>query len=394
MFSRCSPCWRAVAPLLLAAAILGCGTATPPVVPTPPPPVTVSAPVVRNDVIDFDRYDGRIAAVDKVELRARVRGHLMKVGFEDGQIVKKGDLLFEIDARPYQAKLDAALAQGKSAEASVDFAKAEFNRIRQLVSRKAASLEEMDVWTAKQATAKSDLLKAQADAEQAKLDLDFCRVTAPIDGKISRTQVTVGNLINAGGGDMLLTTIVSVDPMYVYFDVDERSLLRYRTMPRGEQKRSEGMSLKEMKIPVEVALEGESGYPHKGVLDFADNRVNPATGTIQVRGVLSNKQRLLEDGMRARVRIPISDPRQALLIPERAIGTDQGLKFVYVVNDKNVVERRDVVLDRVVDGMQVIQSGLKATDRVIINGIQRVRDGLEVNPKTPTADTAAKTSSK
>jgi RND family efflux transporter MFP subunit len=194
--------------------------------------------------------------------------------------------------------------------------------------------------------------------------------------------VDIGNLVNAGGGDTLLTTLVSVDPMYVYFDVDERSMLRYRrSFRKRDQANAPQPPIKELKIPVLVALEGEEGYPHKGVIDFADNRVNPTTGTIQVRGVLANTSRLLEDGMRARVRVPVSDPYKAVMVTERAIGTDQGRKYVYVVNEQNVVERRDVVLDRLIDGMQVIRKGLKPGEWVVVNGIQRVRDGLKVDAK-------------
>src|SRR5262249_22202063 len=178
------------------------------------------------------------------------------------------------------------------------------------------------------------------------------------------------------------TTIVSVDPMYVYFDVDERALLRYRRQLRkGQNEGGAEPSVKELKIPVNVALEGEEGHPHKGVIDFADNRVNPSTGTIQVRGVLPNTTRILDAGMRARVRVPVSDPRKSLMVIERAVGTDQGRKFVYVVNDQNVVERRDVKLDRLSEGLQVVREGVKPEDWVIVNGIQRVRDGAKVEPK-------------
>jgi RND family efflux transporter MFP subunit len=329
-----------------------------------------------------DDYEGRIGAAETVEVRARVRGHLTKVGFEDGKIVDKGDLLYEIDPRPYKAALDAAKAQEKAAQASLQFAKAEYNRIRSLVARNAASREELDVWTGKQAVAEGDVLKAEAAVEQAQLDLDFTKVTAPVSGKISRTLVDVGNLVNAGGGETLLTTIVSVDPMYVYFDVPERSLLRYREIGRKQAKADEPeRALKDLHIPVYVGLEGEQGYPHKGELDFADNKVNPSTGTIQVRGVLPNAKRILEAGMRARVRIPVGDPRKSLLITERAVGTDQGRKFVYVVNDQNVAERRDVTLGRQSDGLQVVEEGVKPEDWVIVNGIQRVRDLAKVDPK-------------
>jgi RND family efflux transporter MFP subunit len=189
----------------------------------------------------------------------------------------------------------------------------------------------------------------------------------------------VGNLISAGA-DTTLTTITSVDPMQVYFDVDERAMLRYKNLYRKGDA-SEQVTVKDLKIPVEVALEGEDGYPHHGVLDFSDNRVNPSTGTIQVRGVLPNPKRVLEAGMRARVRVPIGDPHKAVLVTERAVGNDQGQKFLYVVNGQDVVERRDVKLGRLADGMQVISDGLKPDDWVIVNGIQRARDAMKVAPK-------------
>jgi RND family efflux transporter MFP subunit len=358
----------------------GCDS-TPPVVETPPPPVTVSQPLAR-EVIDHDDYEGRVAAVETVDVRARVRGHLVKVDFQDGEIVKKDELLFEIDPRPYKAALDGAQAQRAAADAALELATKEYRRAASLLQSKAASREEVDVWTGKQGVAKAEQLKAEAAVEQAQLDLDFTKIVAPIPGKASRTQVTVGNLVNAGGGDTLLTTIVSVDPMYVYFDVDERALLRYRqTFRKDQNKGGAEPSVKELKIPIYVALEGEEGYPHHGVIDFADNRVNPSTGTIQARGVLPNAKRILDAGMRARVRVPVSDPHKSLMVTERAIGTDQGRKFVYVVNDQNVVERRDVTLGRSNDGLQVVGEGVKPEDWIIVNGIQRVRDGAKVDPK-------------
>jgi RND family efflux transporter MFP subunit len=372
--------------VLFVVGVLGCGSTTPPIAETPPPPVTVSQPVVRTDVIDYDDYEGRIAAVKEVEVRARVRGHLKTVNFQDGQMVKEGELLYEIDPRPYEASLDAAKAQKASADASVELAKVEYARTAQLVKSRAVSETELQVWKAKEGTAAAEMQKALAAIEQAQLDVDFTKVTAPITGKVSRTQVTAGNLVNAGGGETLLTTIVSVDPMYVYFDVDERALLRYREhfrrgMDGGKKESGPEPSVKELKIPVQVALEGEENYPHKGVIDFADNRVNPSTGTIQVRGVLPNPQRILDVGMRARVHVPVSDPHKALMITERAVGTDQGRKFVYVVNGQNVVERRDVKLGRLSNGLQIVLEGLKPEDWVVVNGIQRVRDGAKVEPK-------------
>lgn len=366
--------------VLLVSVLFGCSSSLP-VAETPPPPVSVSQPLSR-EVIDRDDYEGRIGAVDTVEVRARVRGHLDKVNFQDGQMVKKGDLLFEIDPRPYQAALDGAEAQKAAGEANLKFAKAEYARIRGLVSKNAASREELDVWIGKEGIATAEVQKAVAGIEQARLDLDYAKIKSPINGKTSRTQVTAGNLVNAGGGDTLLTTIVTVEPMYVYFDVPERALFGYRQhFRKAPADGGAEPSVKELKIPVYVGVEGESGYPHAGVIDFADNRINPSTGTVQIRGVLPNDKQILDAGMRARVRVPVSDPHKAVMVTERAIGTDQGRKFVYVVNDQNVVERRDVQLDRVSDGLQVVREGVKPDDWIVVNGIQRVRDGAKVEPR-------------
>jgi RND family efflux transporter MFP subunit len=381
MIRRHGLIWQSGLFLVLTSSLTGCSPNAPPVAEAPPPPATVSQPVVRT-VTDYDEYEGRIAAIPKVELRARVRGHLTKVNFEAGQRVKAGDLLYEIDDRTYQAALGAAQAKEKAAEAALEFAKAEYNRTRYLASKGAASREEMESWAAKESVAKGDVLKEQAAVKEAQLDVDFCRVTAPISGKISRTLVDVGNLVNGRGGETLLTTLVSVEPMYVYLNVDERSLLRYRRNAlKGGEAAGNQPSFKELKIPFSLALEGETDCPHKGVLDFADNRVNPSTGTIQVRGVMPGAGRLFDDGMRARVRVPVGSPHEVVMVTERALGNDQGRKFVYVVNGQDTVERRDVIPDRVVDGLQVIREGLKPDEWVIVNGIQRVRDGMKVEPK-------------
>ena len=366
--------------VVFAGVLAGCGPAPPPVAETPPPPVSVSRALERK-VVDFDNYEGRMGVAKTVEVRARVRGHVTKIHFQAGAIVKKGDPLYEIDPRPAQVNLGAAKAQVKAAEASLQFAKAEYNRTRVLIPSGASTREELESWSAKQAIAKGELLKAQAAVDQAQLDLEFTKITAPISGKLSRTQVDEGNLVNAGGGETLLTTLVSIDPIYVYFNVDERSLLRYRKRSRKETKTNVTQAdLKELHIPVYVALEGEEGYPHKGEIDFADNRVNPNTGTIQARGVLSNAAQLFDDGMRARVRIPVGDPYKVVLVTERAIANDQGKKFVYVVAEQSTVQRRDVELGRLIDGLQAIQAGLQPDEWVIVNGIQRVREGLKVQP--------------
>lgn len=373
----------------VAGMLSGCNSAEPTVAETPPPPVTVSQPVAR-EVVDFDDYDGRIAATETVDVRARVSGYITKIDFQDGQIVKKDDLLFEIDPRPYKAALDAAEAEVRLADAKVKQTEADVKRNQPLVASGATTRAEFDKLVADAGVANSAVAAKKAMVDSARLDLEFTQIKAAIAGKISRPQITVGNLVGAGG-ETVLTTITSIDPMYVYFDIDERSLLRYKTIYRkGDQ--STEINVKDLKIPVHVALEGEEGYPHQGVIDFGDNRVNPSTGTIQVRGVLPNPKRMLESGMRARVRIPVGDPHQSVLVTERAVGNDQGRKFLYLVNDQNVVERRDVKLGRLVGGLQVVQEGVKPADWVIVNGIQRVRDAMKVAPKQspmPGAETPA-----
>jgi len=345
---------------------------------TPPPGVTVSQ-ALQPEIVNYDPYDGRIQAGQTADVRPRVRGHLVKIDFEDGEIVKKNAVLFEIDPRQYKAALDAANALQSAADAGFQLAKKEYNRTSRLAPVGAASAEDVDVAMAKVEVCKADQLKAKAAVEQATLDLGFTKVGAPIAGRTSRALVDVGNLVNAGGGETLLTTITSVDPMYVYFDVDEPSMKRYRE----EYRKKDGSepSLKDLKIPVEVALEGDKGYPYHGFINFAENKVNANTGTIQVRGELPNPTRMLTAGMRALVRVPIGERHKVLMVTERAVGNDQGQKFLYVVNDQGVVERRDVELGRVRDGMQIITSGLNADDWVIVNGIQRVRDAMKVEAK-------------
>lgn len=361
--------------------VFGCRGQPPAVAKLPPPPVTVAVPLQRT-VTDQEQFEGRIAAVETIDIRARVRGHLTKVHFEDGQLVKQDQLLFEIDSRPYQASLDSAQAQLAGALAELKLATAELKRYRYLLEKKAASQQDVDIWEARESAAVATKLKAEAAREQAQLDLDFCKVSAPQPGRIGRAQVSIGNLINAANGEMLLTTIVSVDPMYVYFNVDERTLLAVR-----RNRRTSGplpATLKELKIPIQVALDGETGFPHTGVIDFADNKLNPSTGTILVRGRLSNENRDFEDGLRARVRVPNEKPYEALLIPEAAVGADQDRKFVYVVDVKNIAHRREVTLGRVQEGLQVVLQGLTPADLIVINGMQRVRDGLEVTPREGT----------
>jgi RND family efflux transporter MFP subunit len=367
--------------MLLCTIVIGCGPEKPSVVETPPPPVTVSHPIV-GPVEEQVPFEGRIVAKPKSDIRSRVRGHLTKVTFQDGDMVKEGDLLYEIDPGTAKAALSAAKAQEKASDASLTFAKAEYARERSLLPKGGTSREEVELRAAKQAVAQGNLAKAKAAVEEAELNLDYTQIKAPFAGRLSKTNVELGNLVNAGGAETLLTTLVTVDPIYVEFNVDERSLRRYQEAHFKDVKDSEQqITVKDFKIPVRVALEGEDDFRHEGVIVFADNKVNPSTGTKLVRAQLANKKRLLEDGMRARVRVPFSDPHQGTLIVERAIGSDQGKKFVYVVNGENTVERRDVALGVYRDGLQEILQGVKPDEWVIVNGIQRVREGIKVERK-------------
>lgn len=382
---------------LLAVAIsvstIGCHNEPPPLASTPPPGVSVAPPIER-EVIDYNEYTGRVSAVEEVEVRARVRGYLVKVNFTEGAEVKQGDVLFEIDPRPFQTELDAAKGQVAQWEAKLARAEADRTRYERLLPKGAASQKDLDQAVADGGEARAAIQSARAAVERAALDLEFAKVTAPISGRVGRANVTKGNLVNASGAETtLLTTIVSMNPIYVYFDIDERALLQYQEARRAQAGGSDGSrNVKEAKIPVFLGLANETGFPYEGVLDFANNKVDPQTGTIRVRGVFANAKGILTPGLFARIRIPVGDKYQAVLVPDRAIGTDQGQKYVLVVNEKNVVEYRAVKLGRLFDNLRAIQEGVKPGELVIVNGIQRARPGLTVTPQRTevAADGAAK----
>jgi RND family efflux transporter MFP subunit len=358
--------------------LAGCASAPSAAPEAAPTPVTVSRPVER-DVTDYADFTGRTAAVDSVEVRARVWGYLAKVNFKEGALVKEGDVLFEIDPRLYRATLDRAKGTVSQCEARLHRTERDYRRAKVLLARGAVSREEYDRYEADYREAEANLDVAKADRETAALNVDYTKVTAPVSGRVSRYVVTLGNLIRSGdqNGGTLLTTLVSVDPMYVYFDMDERTVLRVRQLIREGKARSAG----ETEWPVWLGLASEEGFPHRGRINFEDNQVNPRTGTLRVRGVFLNKSEALSPGFFARVRVPIGRAHRGLLVADRAVDTDQGQKVLYVVNEKNEVVSRAVRLGALHDGLREITEGLEAGERVIVSGLQQVRPGLTVEPK-------------
>ncbi len=364
--------------LLLAASLSACERASPTAAPSPPPAVTVAQPIGK-EVIEWDEYTGRLEATETVEVRARVDGYLDKVLFKDGARVKKGDRLFVIDPRPYQAQLNREEAELGRVRARLELADNDLNRAKRLYRSRAISEEELDTRAKGLREAQAAVQSAEAAVQMARLNVEFTEVRAPISGRISEERITEGNLVNGGTGDAtLLAAIYTIDPIYVYVDADERSVLKYRRLAR-EGKRE---SARYTQIPAELALADEEGFPHKGVIDYVEPRVDPSTGTVRGRGVFANTDDLLSPGNFARVRVPGSGKYQALLISDRAIATDQDQKYVLVVNDdNNVVEYRAVKLGPLIEGLRVIAEGLEPGDRVITHGMQRVRPGMVVNPQ-------------
>jgi RND family efflux transporter MFP subunit len=353
-------------------------TRAPSEAPAPAPiSVMLSYPVER-DVTDYADFTARVAAVDSVEVRAHVWGYLEKVHFKEGALVKKGDLLFELDPRPYEALLNQAKAKVAQDGAQLTYDEAEYQRYVRLVGTGAVSRSELDKTAAARGVDLANIAADKALVASRQLDLEYTRVTAPISGRVSRYVVDVGNLIQAGdqNGGTLLTTIVSVDPMYAYFDVDEYTALQVRQLVRE----GKSASPRDGGYPVSLGLANEEGHPHQGAINFVDNQVTPKTGTIRVRGVFPNQEQVLLPGLFGRVRVPIGRAHKALLVSDRALDTDQGQKILYVVNDKHEVVSRPVRLGALHDGLREITDGLKPGERVIVNGLQQVRPGLTVEP--------------
>ncbi len=341
-----------------------------------PPQVTVATPLVRK-ITDWDEYTGRLAAVESVEIRARVTGYLQSVHFQDGALVKRGDLLFVIDPRPYQAALDGARAAHNRAGVQQASAARDLERGQGLVASRVISDRDLDALTSTKLAADAALAVAAAAEKAAALNLGFTRITAPISGRVGRRFVTVGNLVTGEGNDTtLLTTLVSGDPIHVYFSADERAFLRYtRLAEQGIRPSSRTVA-----NPVRLQLADEQGFPHEGVMDFVDNRLDEATGTMQGRAIFANPTGDLTPGLFGRLQLLGEGPYEALIVPDQAIGTDQAQRLVYVVGADNVVTPQPVTLGRSLGALRVVRSGLKPTDRVVINGIQKVRPGAVVNP--------------
>ena len=371
-----------LAGLMLAAA--GCGPAAGPPVELRPPIVTVSQPS-ELEVTDTYFFEGYTAAVETVDIRARVNGYLDKIYFQDGGDVLKDAPLFLIDPRPYEATYNQAKAEMTSVEVQLKRLDADLARAQKLLPKRTISQEEFDKTAADQAAAAAEFLAREAALQQADLNRRFCAIKAPIAGRISRTLVTTGNLVTANV--TLLTTIVSMDPVFAYFDVDEPTVLKIQKAIREGKLES----ARTTKIPLYLGLDIDDGYPYEGTIDFVENRVDPATGTLKVRGVFPNPKQALSPGLHARIKLPMGKPYKALAVTERAIGTNQGQKVVYVVNAKNEVVERPVTLGVLQNGMRVIDKGLKADERVIVNGLQRVRPGVTVEPKTAETPTAQAT---
>jgi multidrug efflux system membrane fusion protein len=335
--------------------------------PAAPPPVAV-AKVVSKPITEFDEFTGRFEAVERVELRPRVSGYVQSTRFQQGHEVKKGDVLYVIDPRPYEAALKHAQADVARAKTQLALAQSERERATKLIEKRAISQEEFDARTSGSEQASASLAAAEAAVESAALDLSFTQVRAPITGVVGRAEITAGNLVSAG--QTLLTTLVSVDPIYVSFDGDEKVYLKHI-----------GLEQRDVSAPLWVGLSDELGHPHEGKLVFLDNELDAATGTIHARGLFRNADHHFTPGMFARVKLTGSAKYDALLINDSAVGTDQSVKYVLKVGAENKIEYTPVKLGPVIDGLRVVREGLKADDVILVKGLQQVRPGMPVTPQ-------------
>ena len=380
----------------LLSASVGC-EAPPPAAAPQPPKVTVMHPEQR-ELSDHEEFNGWMAADKSVEVRARVKGHIKKTHFTDGQYVKKGDLLFELDPRPFEAEIARATDSMKVYEAQKNAADKEEARLRSLQTRGGASVQQVEKAEADALALAAQISATQSEIVAKQLDLEYSRITADIDGRVSKAQMSEGNLVNAGGSDPLLTTIVSVDPIQINFNVDERSMQRYAKSigARGAKLSDLLATLKDQKAKFTFGLDGEKGFEHEGELRFGDNRVDASTGTIQMYGIVPNPNGMFVPGSRVRVRLTIGKPYMASLVPDTAILSDQDKRYVLIADDKDIALRRNVTLGAITDdSMRAIQAADKLSDgekvadwEVIVDNLQRVRlnDRVEiVNQKAAVA---------
>jgi multidrug efflux system membrane fusion protein len=352
-----------------ALSLMGCGQALPASPPPPSPTVTVAA-VEEHQIMEWDQFIGRLEAVESVEIRARVSGYIERVVFTAGKEVRQGDLLFQIDPRPYQAEVARAEAQLVEARSSAALAARNLERSKALAAGDAISREDLDNRTAAAERGAAIVRAAQAAVAAARLNLEWTHVRSPIKGRVGRAEVTAGNLVQAGSASRL-TTVVSLDPIYVSFDADERSYLKYAA--RG------GRGPRDQRTPIMLGTANEGdAFPHEGYVDFFDNQLDPRTGTVRARAIFNNKDHLLAPGLFARLKLVGSAAYRATVVSDRAVGTDQDKKFVLVVKPDSTVEYRPIQLGRLVDGYRVVSGGLKPGEKVVVNGLQRVRPGMRV----------------
>jgi membrane fusion protein, multidrug efflux system len=362
---------------LVAIALAACSKAQDQPAAPPPPAVTVATPTVRT-VTDWDEFVGRFEAIHQVQIRPRVGGFVDSIDFKDGTIVKAGDLLYVIDPRPYTASLLQAQGQLADAKAKVDLAERELSRATELVRTNAVSEAAVDQRRQQSQAAQAAVLQAEGALKRAELDVSFTNVTAPIAGRISRHLVSVGNLVQGGeAGATVLTSIVSMDPIHIYFDMDEATYLKNNRLWHEGRRPSS----RDTPNAVQIMLSGESKPSHEGNMDFVDNRLDVATGTLRGRAVVPNTDLSILPGQFARIRVIGSAPYEALLLPDTAITNDQSRKIVFVVNKDDTVEMRPVTLGPLDQGLRVVREGLTKDDRVVVDGLQRARVGAKVTPQ-------------
>ena len=380
--------------LLVLCVLTGCKRPAPALIQPPTPEVIVTKPSIQNLTNPLE-FNGNAAAVETVEVKARVSGFITEIHFSDGQRITKGDPLFSIDQRPYLVVRDQARADVAKALAELNELESEVARYKNLLPKAVVTREQYEILVAKRDVANAMLDKSRAIVAQAELDLEFCQIISPLTGRVSTREVDVGDLVTGTGSSATrLTTVVTTSPIEVYFDTDERALLlaRQRAIAKRGGEAVTWRDIKELEIPVSARLVTEELFLHKGILDFVDIGVKPTTGTVRCRGLLPNPEELITPGMFMRVQMTTAEPEQTMLVPERALGIDQGRKYVAVVSDKNRVEYRTVTTGRSVPArsgmLRVIEEGLDKNDRVVISGMSRAREGSTVQPVEETAESS------